>query len=200
MTTTCRYIFLRLWLKTPFVSTKFCDLYTEMVQDWQILMFYTTIVDTANDYGHKICVPAKISNISTHKNSHLKVCKKSNTKTVPPTALQGVVMCKESEWVTKWESERVLYHRCQVAAVLPFSLLSCASSSNVSQSYTWQQIHTSHHQLNKHQHTKSQLHVVTSGGKKCSNTISPFDHLWTIHTVMHSQKNQPNMAFQIMTV
>ena len=32
-----RYIFLRFWLKTPFASTKFCDLYTEMVQGQQIL-------------------------------------------------------------------------------------------------------------------------------------------------------------------
>ena len=33
-------IFLRFWFKTHFASTKFCDLYVEMVQGRQILMFY----------------------------------------------------------------------------------------------------------------------------------------------------------------
>ena len=32
VTIVCRYIFLRFWLKTLFVSTKFYDLYAEMVQ------------------------------------------------------------------------------------------------------------------------------------------------------------------------
>ncbi len=36
-----RYIFLRFWLKTHFVSTKFCDLYAEMVQDRHIVVFYS---------------------------------------------------------------------------------------------------------------------------------------------------------------
>jgi hypothetical protein len=50
----CGYIFLQFWLKTHFASTEFCDLYTEMVQGRQILMFYTTRVLIANDCGHKI--------------------------------------------------------------------------------------------------------------------------------------------------
>ena len=54
VTIICRYIFLRFWLETPFVSTKFCDLNVEMVQGRQILMFYTTIVHIANDCGYKI--------------------------------------------------------------------------------------------------------------------------------------------------
>ena len=29
---------MQFWLKTPFVSTKFCDLYEEMVQGRQIVM------------------------------------------------------------------------------------------------------------------------------------------------------------------
>ena len=71
--------FLRFWLKTPFASTKFCDLYAEMVQDRQILIFYTIIiVHIANDCGYKILqfwanlqkyqtlVPAKISHIKVH--------------------------------------------------------------------------------------------------------------------------------------
>jgi hypothetical protein len=37
----CRYIFLRFWLKMRFASTKFCDLYMEMVQGRHILMFYS---------------------------------------------------------------------------------------------------------------------------------------------------------------
>ena len=37
-----RCIFLRSWFKTCFVSTKFCDLYAEVVQGRQILMFYST--------------------------------------------------------------------------------------------------------------------------------------------------------------
>ena len=44
VTIICRYIFLWFWFKTRFASTKFCDLYTEMVQGRQILMFYTTKV------------------------------------------------------------------------------------------------------------------------------------------------------------
>ena len=32
---------LRFWLKTPFASTKFCDLFVEMVQGRQIIIFYT---------------------------------------------------------------------------------------------------------------------------------------------------------------
>ena len=36
-----RYTFLRFWLKMRFLSTKFSDLYTIMVQDQHILMFYS---------------------------------------------------------------------------------------------------------------------------------------------------------------
>jgi hypothetical protein len=32
VTIICRYIFLRFWLRARFASTKFCDLYAEMVQ------------------------------------------------------------------------------------------------------------------------------------------------------------------------
>ena len=39
VTIICRYIFLRFWPKTCFAGTKFCDLYVEMVQGRQILMF-----------------------------------------------------------------------------------------------------------------------------------------------------------------
>jgi hypothetical protein len=42
VTIICRYIFLRFWLKMRFASTKFCDLYTGMVQGRHILMFYST--------------------------------------------------------------------------------------------------------------------------------------------------------------
>ena len=45
VTIICRYIFLRFQLKTLFASTKFCNLYAEMVQDQQILIFYTVIVN-----------------------------------------------------------------------------------------------------------------------------------------------------------
>ena len=68
----CRYIFLRFWLKTRF---EFWNLYAEMVQGWQILMFYTTTVHVANVCRYKILrfwanlqkyqmlVPAKISHL-----------------------------------------------------------------------------------------------------------------------------------------
>ena len=72
-----RYIFLRFWLKTPFASTKFCDLYAEMVQGQQILIFYTITVHIANDYGYKIlrfwANPQKYQTVVPAKNSHLKV-------------------------------------------------------------------------------------------------------------------------------
>ena len=54
VTIVCRYIFQRFCSKTRFASTKFCDLYAEMVQGRQILMFYTTIVHIANVCGYKI--------------------------------------------------------------------------------------------------------------------------------------------------
>ena len=75
VTIICRYIFLR---KTHFVSTKFCDLYAEVVQGRQILMFYTTLVRIANLCGYNILhfwanlqkyptlVPAKISHLKVH--------------------------------------------------------------------------------------------------------------------------------------
>ena len=69
--------FFAIWLKTPFASTKFYDLYVEMVQDRQILMFYTTIVHIANDCGYKIlrfwANPQKYQTLVPAKNSHLKV-------------------------------------------------------------------------------------------------------------------------------
>ena len=78
VTIICRYIFLRFWLKTPFASTKFCDLYAEMVQGRQILIFYTIIVHMANDCGYKIlrfwANPQTYQTIVPAKNSHLKVC------------------------------------------------------------------------------------------------------------------------------
>ena len=77
VTIICRYIFLRFWLDTPFASTKFCDLNTEMVQGRQILMFYTTIVHIANDCGYKIlrfwANPQKYQTLVPAKNIHLKV-------------------------------------------------------------------------------------------------------------------------------
>ena len=48
------YIILRFWLKTPFANTKICDLYAEMVQGRQTLIFHTILVNIANDYGYKI--------------------------------------------------------------------------------------------------------------------------------------------------
>jgi hypothetical protein len=41
VTIVCRYIFLRFWLKARFASTKFCCLYSEMVQGLHILVFYS---------------------------------------------------------------------------------------------------------------------------------------------------------------
>jgi ABC-type transport system involved in Fe-S cluster assembly fused permease/ATPase subunit len=77
VTIICMYIFLRFWVKTHFASTKFCDLYTEMVQGQQILMFYATMVLIANDCGYKIlhfwANPQKYQTLVTAKNSHLKV-------------------------------------------------------------------------------------------------------------------------------
>ncbi len=74
VTIICRYIFLRFWLKTYSVSTKFCDLYVEMVQGRQILMFYALI---DNDCRYKIlrfwANPQKYQTLVPAKNSHLKV-------------------------------------------------------------------------------------------------------------------------------
>ena len=52
----CRPIFLQFWLKLCFAKTKFCDLYVEMVQGRQILMFVASIVQIANVSGYKVCV------------------------------------------------------------------------------------------------------------------------------------------------
>ena len=65
VTIICRYIFLQFGLKSRFVSTKFCYLYTEviMVQGRQYLLLMFS--------GTKFCVlgqSAEISNISTHEN------------------------------------------------------------------------------------------------------------------------------------
>ena len=72
-----RYIFLWFWLKTHFVSTKFCNLYAEMVQGRQTLMFYTAIVLIANVCGYKIlrflANPQKYQTLVPVKISHLKV-------------------------------------------------------------------------------------------------------------------------------
>jgi hypothetical protein len=77
VTSICRYIFLRFWLKTQFASTKFCDLYVEMVQGLQILIFYTAMVLIANDCGYKFlrfwANPQKYQILVPAKNSHLKV-------------------------------------------------------------------------------------------------------------------------------
>jgi hypothetical protein len=77
VTIICRYIFLRFRLKIHFASTKFCDLYVEMVQGRQILTFYTTMVLIANDCGYKIlrfwANPQKYQTLVPAKNSHLKV-------------------------------------------------------------------------------------------------------------------------------
>ncbi len=77
VTIICRYIFLRFWLRTHFASIKFCDLYAEMVQGRQILMFYTTRGLIANDCGYKIlhfwANPQKYQTLVPAENSHLKV-------------------------------------------------------------------------------------------------------------------------------
>ncbi len=82
VTIICRYIFLRFWLKTRFASTKFCDLYAEMVQGRQTLMFYTTVVHIDNVCGYKILrfganpqkyqtlVPAKFSHVKVYQNKY----------------------------------------------------------------------------------------------------------------------------------
>ena len=79
VTIICRYIFLRFGLKTRFASTKFCDLYAEMVQGRQILMLYTTIVHRDNVCGYKILRfggnPQKYQTLVPAKYSHLKVTK-----------------------------------------------------------------------------------------------------------------------------
>ena len=71
VTIVCKYIFLRFWLKTPFASAKFCDLYVDVVQGRQILMFLTTIVNIAiNVCEYKILrfgANPQTSNISTRK-------------------------------------------------------------------------------------------------------------------------------------
>ena len=75
VTIICRYM--RFWLKTPFASTKFCDLYAEMVQGRQILMFYTIMVYMANNCRYKILRfwpnPQKYQTLVPAKNSHLEV-------------------------------------------------------------------------------------------------------------------------------
>ncbi len=74
VTIICKYIFLRFWLKTHFASTKFCNLYAEMVQGRQILMHYITMVLIANDCGYKIGANLqKYQTLVPAKNSHLKV-------------------------------------------------------------------------------------------------------------------------------
>ena len=59
------------------MSTTFCELYAEMVQGQQILVFYPTIVHIANDCGYKILCfwanPQKYQTLVPTKNSHLKV-------------------------------------------------------------------------------------------------------------------------------
>ena len=87
MTIVCRYIFLRFCPETGFASTKFCDLYAEMVQGQKILMFYTTIVHIANVCGHKIlrfwANPAqKYQTLVPTKISHLKVSYFKTVKTM----------------------------------------------------------------------------------------------------------------------
>ena len=68
---------MRFGLKISFASTKFCDLYTEMVQGRQILMFYTTIVHMDNSCGYKIlrfwANPRKYQTLVPTKYLHLKV-------------------------------------------------------------------------------------------------------------------------------
>ena len=71
----CRYIFLRFWLKNTFC--KYYDLYVEMVQGRQILMFYADVLHIANDCGYKIwpfwANPQNYQTLVPAKNSHLKV-------------------------------------------------------------------------------------------------------------------------------
>ena len=42
VTIICRYIFLRIWLEWQFASTKFCNLYVEMVNGQYSPICYTT--------------------------------------------------------------------------------------------------------------------------------------------------------------
>ena len=77
VTIICRYIFLRFGLKTRFASIKFCDLYADMVQGRQILMFDTTIVHADNVCRCKFlrfwANPQKYQTLVPAKFSHLKV-------------------------------------------------------------------------------------------------------------------------------
>ena len=57
--------------------TTFCDLYVEMVQGQQILMFYSTIVHIAKDHGYKSlhfwANPQKYQTLVPAKNGYLEV-------------------------------------------------------------------------------------------------------------------------------
>ena len=72
VTTICRYIFLRFWPK----HFELHDLYAEMVQGRQILMFNTILAFVGGcGYIQIFCVfepvRKKILSINIHKNSHL---------------------------------------------------------------------------------------------------------------------------------
>ena len=66
----------------------------EMVQGQQILMFYTTTVNIANDCGYEIlhfwANPQKYQTLSSHRNSHLKVA--DQTDMLIPRQPTGIVL------------------------------------------------------------------------------------------------------------
>ena len=109
-------LFLWFWLKTPFVSTKFCDFYAEMVQGWQILMFYATIVHIANDCGYKIlCFRANLQKYQTlipAKNSHLNWTTLTTCSSTEETAaLEGPATQIEAMEINRstWQSAQTLH-------------------------------------------------------------------------------------------
>ena len=70
----CRYIFLRFWFISHFVSTQFCNFYVEMVQGGQILKFYMYNVNVSGcKFLHFGTNPQKYQTLVPHKKSHLKV-------------------------------------------------------------------------------------------------------------------------------
>ena len=63
----CRYIFLKFWLKTQFMSTKFCDLFVKMVYYYTVSTNYSAYIS-----GYKILCFGPFPEIS----NIISTCKK----------------------------------------------------------------------------------------------------------------------------